>query len=387
MGKKQRERKERRLAQRRPGIPQPSAEPLFTGPVSPQARRVLDRLARAPQFDENRAIQVLMASADLRDEPEFEDLYFEVAAVSRALARVMPRYQSKLERAAAQGQDAQQQVYDDARIEMIEQVATREFRREFLRRYDRMLNRLAAGIEMPRFEQAVLLRPLLQNKTFPWGIVGLVTRIFSETQQTLLEPVVDSEETIEQLQQVLGDLGSADELLTRLQNPAASDALMARIESSEQARAVLQEHAERILQNFEEAIFKGAIELDLFTPDEIAQSMLELVQARKQLDASLGNPNADAVRQNTDRILAHKLDTLVTPERLAQMTSQLAAVRDEWYHSGNPHAPSLDMEISDLADMTPSENPFLQSLLRASLQKLIQVHETTKSAAAQSPSD
>src|SRR5581483_9634267 len=120
MGRKQRERKQRKLEQRpRGAAPLPERGAWLNTPMSPLAQSIVQRLAVKPDLTDERAMHVLLDSAELRAEPELASLSFDYDRVARALEYVMPRHMDRIERAAKISADEAQQRYDDARIEMI----------------------------------------------------------------------------------------------------------------------------------------------------------------------------------------------------------------------------------------------------------------------------
>lgn len=121
-------------------------------------------------------------SYKLREEPEFRDLYFDVDRAAEVSVKVMKKYEKRTAEMVKASLDERQMLYDDMRIEIIDELATPEFRRDFLRRLDRCADRLKSTREVEKMEMALFLPPILQLlKEIPWGLCGLVTTIYEET--------------------------------------------------------------------------------------------------------------------------------------------------------------------------------------------------------------
>ena len=167
MGKKQRERKERKEQQKRPGAAPPS---WASGEVSPEARKIMDALGRGELFrNEMQLFEIVTNSMMLLDEPEFEDYEFDVDEVTRVVTPILKAREPELERARAVSQEEYSAVYDELRMEAVDALLTRERRREFLRRYDAMLRRVLAGSETDKIQVALVTRSVFDQKGFPWG--------------------------------------------------------------------------------------------------------------------------------------------------------------------------------------------------------------------------
>jgi len=368
MGKKQRERKAKREAARRHGSE--PVLPLIAEP-SPVARTIIEKLTALSYLTEERVARVLFDSADFRTEPEFEDLYFPIEATTRALDRVTPRYASKFERAATQSEEARRELSEQMTIEMVEIAATHEFRRDALRRFDRMVNRLITTDDAEKIETALVLAPMLREKALPWGAVGLFFEIFQDTQDAVTAPFEDAQEILTQIAAAMGKPESTEELFAQLNDPVTGPALMEQFAQDERVNALLQESMDKTLDQFEDQIDTGAIEIELFTPDEVGQVLTALLMARKDLETRIPNPSNETVQENANPIFDAELNRIMTPERTTQAQAQLRTICDDWYRHQNIYAAALDIEISELTEIPPSENTFLQAIIRRAVRKLL----------------
>jgi len=372
MGKKQRERKEKKLAQKPRGIaPSPFvADDIFAGPISPQAQLVLDRMAGPDTVPEERAIQWILDSAELRDEEEFWDFHLDDAATLRALDRVMPRYQARLERAARISEDKAVEEFDEARIEMIGQVFTHELRREFRERFDRMLKRMLAGAETDKLAMALYVRELLDQKNLPWGIIGLVTRIFSESQERAMMPADLIEGLSDALAQALGVERDAVELAKLLEHSPAADELWQAIGENPELLEKIRGQLDKMLDDFEREISEGVYDFEVFTTAEAARAIAALVQDDMENDIDLKTADETWLLERASKFITAVLQELLTPQRLAEIQAILQTKYAEWERSRHPRANALRLEIEKLQDGPAAEHLFIEALYRSAMLKL-----------------
>lgn len=378
MSKKQRERKAKKLAQKPQGAaPLPYiGEDIFTGPISPQAQRVLNRMADTEEVPEERAIQWILKSVALRDEDEFWDFHLDDAQTARALDRVMPRYTARLERAARISKERAREEFDEARIEMIDLVFTRALRRDFLQRFDQMLKRLLAGTETDTLAMALYLRELLRDKRLPWGIVGLVTRIFDESQERAMTSLHQGEELADAFRQARGFQGSAAELLERLKDNPSAQELTQGLKAKPELDAKIHEHVDAMLSGFEQELAKGVYDFEVFTPEEAAQTIRALARDNNENNIDPETADPEFMLERTDEFITQALQEILTPKRLAEIEQTLQDKLEDWQRSQHPRTVALKTEIESLREDPPAENPFLDALYRNAMLKLThQLHQ------------
>jgi len=81
----------------------------------------------------------------------------------------MTKYDKRLSAAQAKDSGEFQQVFDEARIEIIAELATPAFRREGDERLQAAFNRLSASADLDKLELVLLLKSLLGMKDVAWG--------------------------------------------------------------------------------------------------------------------------------------------------------------------------------------------------------------------------
>lgn len=387
MGKKQRERKEKKLAQRPHGIApsQRAADDTFAGPISPQAQLVLNRMADPRDIPEERAIQWIMDSAALRDEEEFWDFHLDDAATLRALNRVMPRYEARLERAIRISKEEAQEEFDEARIEMVKLVFTHALRRDFLERFDRMLKRMLAGTETDKLAMALYVRALLDEKDLPWGIFGLVTQIFGESQERAMAPMDLIEDLSDELTQALGGEEGAQEWGRLLKDKASANKFWQAVESNPELVEKIQEHFDEMLDEFEGEIAEGVYDFEVIPLDEAAHLLATIVQENMESGIDPETADQDAMYERTTEFIAAALQDKLTPDRLDEIENVLRAKLDEWERTRHPRTHALRLEIEELHNEPVAENLFLEALYRGALLKL--THQLQQVAAQMEQSE
>lgn len=366
MGKKQRARKERKEQQKRPG-----AAPLnwADGEISPQARKIMHELGRGELFrNELQLFEIVTNSRILRDEPEFDDFAFDVAEVTRVVGPLLAAREQDLERAHSIGEQEAFAVYEEARMQAIDALLTRERRREFLRRYDDMLRRLLAGTETDKITTAVVTRSIFDQKDFPWALAGIVIELFEEARGAITDRVENVKEIIFQsLKKQHPDM-TDEELEAAIDDSEQVAQAIARIEPSPEQLAELEEMTDQLMEDFERALYSGSIPLDLFHDDELEQVARRLNTIADAVQSQGDKPQTQDLEEFA-RMLQSFIGEIMTPERQAILDADLTAVVLEWEQSGNPQSMLLEMERDTLTEIEPAENQFIYAALKGQLQR------------------
>lgn len=367
MGKKQRERKQQKLANKPRGNAPPS---WMTDNVSPEAERVMQKLARMnPLTDEAIFMNALMNSADLRDEPELRDFELDAEAVGRAVNRLLPKYEPMLERAKARSQEEFETTYDDMRIEAFDMVLTREQRRDFLNRYDAMLQRLLQGRDTKKIERALIARTFLEGKGFPWGAHPILVAVFEDAKTAAFERYEQATGMLLELLKQEDPEAGQQQLLDMLQDPQKIEQLTHTLNVPPALLEEMSETTDEVLDEFNNAVFAGEIELDLFTDQELLAVGTEInaFMQNKRLDAQK-ELSTEAGREFVQRV-ANQLDEIMTDARFAQMEREMETIEKEWFAKGLAEAALLQIEHNHLRDVKASENHFLYTVLLGQLRR------------------
>lgn len=367
MSKKQRERKERKLEQKRQG----NAPPAWLAEnLSPQIRAVMSELSSyTPSRTEQEMIQALSDSNQLREEAELQEFTLETGQVERAMARLIPKYEQKLTAAKMRSNDEWEGVYDDLRVEAIDTLLPREWRQNFLRQYDAMMRRLSSGTDTKRFKLALLVRSALDDKTFPWGASALFGEMFEDAKEESRERALSAEELLSQLLKPLGADATPEELDKILHDPARLEKLEESLNLSPEQQDLVDEMTTGILEEFERGLYAGQVDLPLYTGQELddtTEQLNYLTAAVRAQGREMGVEDYEAI----GKLLQGRVEDIVTPERLNEINEQVTLTADEWLAQGNEDGRLLHMEQSELLELEPRENSFLYAALVGQLRRV-----------------
>jgi len=163
-------------------IPQKQASVL-----SPEADAILQRFADLKSQDQEELfIRMMVDSAKLADEPEFSDLYLDEEKAVNVFEKWLKRYEKRLSAAEKKGEEEFQLVYDEMRIEAIDELVTPPFRKEVKERIQALTERLMGIKDLEKLEIALFMDFFLSTKKFTWGICGLILEIYDRTLKIVL---------------------------------------------------------------------------------------------------------------------------------------------------------------------------------------------------------
>jgi len=339
--------------------------------VSPSARAIGERIARAgPGYIKHNFVRIMRDCHILREEPEFRDLLFDIEKTAKVSLSALNRYKQRLEKAAEAKGDRLQQVYDEARIEAIDKLTTREFRRDFFRRLDRCVERLKYGNDAKKLEMALFLMSLLQAKDVPWGLCGLITTIYEITRERAVQQAEEDLELFGEFLEAAEKGFDFEALATMAHDPKRIADFSKKLEAKPGLHERLQLETRRLLQDFEANLGRGEVELDLFTEEELLRSfqyMAEHVQA-EEVDLAAADPKR--LSKKFFGFIQQSIRETMTPERAAQMKVHLEQVSKKWLAARNPQGALLQIEISNLDDTEHSQNPFLYAAYLGQVHKM-----------------
>ena len=364
--KLRKQRKEQDLLQRRA---EPRGQPPTAATaVSPLAQKIL----RGGQRNlEDGVTQLFMESAPLRKEREFRDLHLDSDQTAAAIARVFPQYEQRFKQAKHMSHDERQQLYDDFRIEAIEQLVTAEFRRDLLQRLGRCAERFGRTGDRERWETTTLLQGVMKSQpNIPWGICMLVITLFEEA---LKEATLQDREAVGFLSDQVGLLeGNSDlsELLTTDTESAKLEPLPRKLDARPGWRKRLERQAQDGLGHFEEEIYEGKYDLKLFAPGEILQA-LECYNEYLVTHPLLRNSTKiEHVAKPLTECIERTVREIATPQRIQQLVKDAKQTARGWLRQGKPEGILLEVEGRLLADDQTPENYFLYILFAGQLRRM-----------------
>ncbi|RPJ42752.1 MAG: hypothetical protein EHM21_12380, partial [Chloroflexi bacterium] len=140
-------------AQQAPVKPSPAAQALIDQISLGGRKYLMDNLER-----------VLIDSAELAEEPEFAEITLNSEKIVEVTNRWLERFEKRLKDAEKEGPDEHAQVFDDMRIEIIDELATPGFRNLVKNRLQDFRDRCLAENKLEGLEIALILLPALSIK-------------------------------------------------------------------------------------------------------------------------------------------------------------------------------------------------------------------------------
>ncbi len=330
---------------------------------SPAATMLMNRLATGgPEYLRENAERILIDSAELADEPEFADLSFNRQRAIEVTERWIPKYQNRLEDAQRKSQDEMQEVYDDMRIEIIDELLTPAFRKQVKERVKAAYNRYLAADDLKKLEIVAVLGPLLSMSDFPWGICGLIIEIYDRAVEPVIREAKEEQEFIDEMAKAAKEELKVDEreLIDMLKNPEPSEKLeqlgQKLMAANPGLRERVEERAWKIIDAFEDELFQGKIDLKLFTEIELNLPLQRLQEERGE-DSTEVEPSEDYAKQIFQSVQS-TLNEIMTPERYLQLRKTVESTAQNWMRQRNQWAQALQFELAYLDEEKYEETKF-----------------------------
>ncbi len=329
---------------------------------SPSAQAIAEKIAQGGKnYLEDNFERVMIDSYALAEESEFADLYFDGDKMGMANERFAKKYEKQLEAAKEEGEDEYHQVFDQMRIEIIDEIARPPFRKDVFRRLELLTNRLAGTSDARRLETALVLGSMLKMKQLPWGICGLVLAIYGRTVERRVGEFQEEREVMREVLELLGPGPDLENALSHLQNPNQASLLREKLEARPELRQRLERQFDKMVEEFEHALWTGETRLDLFTPEELLLpfNRLEEKYVAENIDPSTADPQKTA--EDTVKSIRDSLVEILTADRLQEIKRDLERVSQQWQREKNKWAMPLQAEIGWLDDYSVEENRFFMA--------------------------
>jgi len=355
----------------------PKGQPAADRPASTTASKVAERIAAAgPKYLEDNFVRIMQASTNLRQEPEFVDLYFEPRPTLDAVARYFPRFRSRLMRAARRGTEAVAPVYDDYRIAVMDDLDTPQFRRQLQRRLERCMGRLTRSGDVDNLEIILVLSMLLGDEgrqmargrdALPLGVYGLATAIYEDSYDRAMREVPSARDIVGD---ELYDLWCAEHhdedlevIAAAVERISAFDELGRHIERNPRLALAWERQQQSLVEDLQlrMASLGFTFSPGLFTHDEAALAIDMMEQRHLSKPWSLSRYFALPAMISFTNCIRDTVDEIVTPERMAEMIEAFRSVGREALESDDDrlHAlvPHVQAAIHYLqSEPTPSRN-------------------------------
>lgn len=383
MSKKSREKKRRKMQRR--GLPGYAGSFADRQGESPAQRALQERIARGgDHYVQDNFIRIMQSSHILRNEPEFRDLYFDLPKTDAVRSRLMKRYEKQLPEVLKKSKDEQHKFYDEVRIEIIDGLTTPAFRQDVLKRLEGLAQRLANGREADKYEMALVLQPMLQQKEIPWGLCGLITAIYEDSAEKADRQFHQAADEFEKMLQRVEHEGDLEKLLALPDESPEIAQAVERLRAQPSLMEELRKGADEAFQEFEEQITNGEVILDLFTPEELQRPLLAIAEylATNQIDAETADKQE--VAKQFAAFIQRAIGEVMTPDRTQKMKDNLQRLSAQWLREKNWQGVLLQGETSSLDTEQPSDNPFIYAAFVSQMKRWRdgQVESRTKTDAS-----
>jgi hypothetical protein len=336
----------------------------------PSAQAVADKIARGGKsYFEDNFERIMIDAFALAEEPEFSDLYFDHEKTGTVTARIGRKFEKQFDAARKKGEDEAHQVYDEMRIEIVDALATPAFRKEVFRRLEQLANRLAGTADAGKLETAFILGSMLRMKKLPWGICGLILAIYDRTLERGRRKLEEARSVMQEVLELIGPDQDPETVLSTLQDPGHIGELTEKLAARPELRQRLERQFDKMVEEFERALWTGEARLDLFTQEEIQlpfHRMQEKIEA-ENVDISTADPQKTT--QDLIQFMRNSLAEIITPERFREIKASFQRVLQQWQREKNKWALPLQVEIGWLDDYKVEENTFLLAAYVAQIRR------------------
>jgi hypothetical protein len=342
--------------------------PLFAEIGDPAASSI----STAEQF-----MIALLDTGHLADEPEFEEMIIDPILCLNTLSEIVQELDVEPESLDELSDEEREDTQMTIREEIIRRLLTDELRQDIVNRLNDLRLRLKGSGEREEVAKAAALQLFLGEDTDSevWSMIGLVQAIFLRSLTTGFELMEVAMEVKEITGHDEDDVPSTNKLTQSSVTQKATD-LLKRVPG---LSGFLDKHADKVWEEGVDAVFRGELYLELFSPEELEPGF-------KIFGATFGrfdiDDDADAqellvrevTRENLETVISQLGDyiaELFTPERLDQLRARLDAVLKDPAYAGKwssfvfllaqnmAHAEAVEYEMRFLVQALIGEMAFV----------------------------
>lgn len=348
-GKRRPKQRKKRRRRRRPEPRKPSLHVDLTHRLREEGPEAL-------------VFSLLRDSAELRPEPEFQGLRFDRVLLAGAMADAFRKYQERLEQAEQEGEEAVADVWGEMEEEVIEVVATPEFRHDFLERLDHLTERLKRTGQRGKLASALFLQTFLKMEGLPWAVCGLVDTLYREAREQVFQEVAEKEALMETL--LAGtDVEGFEALWATLQEPERRAVAEEFLQTHPDLRERLEKELDRQIEQATEAIEAGELVLGLFHDEELVRPMAYLaahIEEQGLVSQEFTEAEAKALAEQFFEFIRRTIAEVVTPTRMMEMKAHLRGILEKRWQAKDKQAPLIHAAIASLGAWERHEdNPIL----------------------------
>jgi hypothetical protein len=296
---------------------------------------LVDDPAASPADGVEQLMMTLLASEDLIEEPEFDEIFIDPMRCVDTFIEVGQELGIEPE---ALGQLPEEEL-EDTQMNLLEmtteRVLTDELRQDILDALSVLRQRLKRAGEREKAAQAATLQSFLgQGESDElWPTIGLVQAIVRRSMAAGFELFEASMEVME-----AGDLdeGETPRTLTeKLAQSSVAQKANTLLQKVPGLSGFLEKQADSIWQEGIDAIFEGDLYLGVFTSEEIEAGLVILGATREgdiTQEADAQDPTTIEITEEQGKALVSQIDDylteLFTPVRLDQLRNRLNTILD-----------------------------------------------------------
>jgi hypothetical protein len=296
---------------------------------------LVDDPAASPADGVEQLMMTLLASEDLIEEPEFDELFIDPMRCVDTFIEVGEELGIEPE-ALGQLPDEER---EDTQMDMLEmttqRVLTDELRQDILDALSKLRQRLKRAGKREKAAQAAALQSFLGGGESGeiWPMIGLVQAIVRRSMAAGFELFEASMEVME-----AGDLDEGETPRTLTEKLAQSSvALKANtlLQKVPGLSGFLEKQADSIWQEGVDAVFEGDLYLGIFTSEELEAGLVILGATREGdiiQEADAQDPTTIEITEEQGKALVLRIDDYLTelfsPARLDRLRNRLNAILD-----------------------------------------------------------
>jgi hypothetical protein len=210
-------------------------------------------------------------------------------------------------------------------------------------------------------------------KEIPWGVCGLVIAIYSRTFEQTLQEYEQEKEFFGELSKML-EGGNPADILAYIEDPEKSAAIVEKLKAKPELHRRLENQLQKEVDEFEEALWKGRLKMDLFTEEELLSSFIHLQEIIEADQVDLSTADRKQVTVMFADILRQSIVEIMTPERIMRMKADLDKIFKRWLREKNRWAVAIQAETYWLDEIEVVDNRFLFAVYVSQVRRVMEAH-------------
>jgi len=343
--------------------------------LSPAAQIIAQRLVNGgEEYLKQGLIHTMIDSAQFAGEPEFKDFYLDGEKTVQITERWLKKYDKRLAAARQKNADEYNDIADEMRIKIIEELAAPSFRKDVDRRLQVLMDRLVKGKDTRKLEMVMMLIPALKMKRISWGLCGLIQEIYNRTMQRFMQESEEDQGVINAVVEALKAEGEEEvDVFTMLKHPDKLEQVGKKIF---EAQPGLRQRAEKqvwdMIESFEDALGHGNVELNLFSKEELRLPF-------QRIQAELGKPltqvqPSEETSGSIFETIRQTITEIMTPERFRRFRADVDKTATNWLRTHQKWGPALKFELDYLDGDQYEENKFILAAFIGQVSHLDEEH-------------